>query len=49
MEEVHKKKMFNLWMGNSTATTYFQKLEKEAKLAGLWADECERGTMVKAI
>ncbi len=33
IEEVHKKCMFNLRMGNS-ATTYFQKLEEEAKLAG---------------
>ncbi|PBK71780.1 hypothetical protein ARMSODRAFT_973358 [Armillaria solidipes] len=33
IEEVHEKKMFELWMGNGTATTYFQELEKLAKLA----------------
>lgn len=34
VEEVHKKKMKELKMGSDTATVYFQKLEREASLAG---------------
>ncbi|PBK75376.1 hypothetical protein ARMSODRAFT_1012829 [Armillaria solidipes] len=41
VEEVHEKKMFNLQMGNGTATTYFQELEKLAKLAERCRDEDE--------
>ncbi len=36
-------------MGNGATTTYFQKLEEEAKLAGLQSDEHERGVMVKVV
>ncbi|PBK76311.1 hypothetical protein ARMSODRAFT_969052 [Armillaria solidipes] len=49
MEEVHEKKMFDLQMGNGTATAYFQELEKEAKLVGQRYEEGERGMMVKAV
>ncbi|PBK66593.1 hypothetical protein ARMSODRAFT_1021397 [Armillaria solidipes] len=35
VEEVHEKKMFDLQIGNGSATAYFQKLEKEAKEARL--------------
>ncbi len=35
VEEVHEKRMFDLRMGNGTATAYFQRLEEEAKLVGL--------------
>ncbi|PBK71773.1 hypothetical protein ARMSODRAFT_1016761 [Armillaria solidipes] len=49
VEEVHKKRMFDLWMGNGAANSYFQELEKEAKLAGQRYDEGERGMMVKAV
>ncbi|PBK59594.1 hypothetical protein ARMSODRAFT_1027285 [Armillaria solidipes] len=41
IKEVQEKKMFDLQMGNSTATAYFQKLEKEAKLTGRHHDERE--------
>ncbi|PBK60265.1 hypothetical protein ARMSODRAFT_1026658 [Armillaria solidipes] len=34
IEEVHEKKMFELRIGSGAATTYFQELEKLAKLAG---------------
>ncbi|PBK60093.1 hypothetical protein ARMSODRAFT_1026873 [Armillaria solidipes] len=40
--------MFKLRMGNSAATTYFQELEKLAKLMGWRRDEGERGVLVKA-
>ncbi len=33
IEEVHEKRMNELCMGNDPATTYFQKLEVEVKLA----------------
>ncbi len=49
IEEVHKKCMFDLCMGNSTTTTYFQKLEEEAKLAGRWGDKSECRVMVRAV
>ncbi|SJL16834.1 uncharacterized protein ARMOST_20363 [Armillaria ostoyae] len=47
IEEVYEKRMFDLWMGNMAATLYFQKLEEEAKLAGLWTNEREHRAMVK--
>ncbi|PBK66609.1 hypothetical protein ARMSODRAFT_1021411 [Armillaria solidipes] len=47
--DVHKKKMFNLCMGNNPATAYFQELEVEATKAGRRHDTGERGLMVKAI
>lgn len=34
IEEVHEKHINDLHMGNGAATTYFQKLEEEAKLTG---------------
>ncbi|SJL06741.1 uncharacterized protein ARMOST_10083 [Armillaria ostoyae] len=49
IEEVHKKKMFNLQMGNGAATTYFQELERLAKLAGRSYDQGERGVIIKAV
>ncbi|PBK73738.1 hypothetical protein ARMSODRAFT_972125 [Armillaria solidipes] len=49
IEEVHEKKMYNLWMGNGSTTTYFQEVEREAKLAGLHTDERECRAMVKAV
>ncbi|SJL18927.1 uncharacterized protein ARMOST_22529 [Armillaria ostoyae] len=49
VEEVHEKKMFELRMENGAATTYFQELEKLAKLAGQQRDEGERGVLVKAV
>ncbi|PBK64750.1 hypothetical protein ARMSODRAFT_978977 [Armillaria solidipes] len=47
--EVHKKKMFELRMGNGAATTYFQELEVEVTKAGRRHDTGERGLMVKAV
>lgn len=41
--------MFELKMGSNLATTYFQKLEQEAKLAGQRDDEGEHDTMVRAV
>ncbi len=35
VKEVHKKKMFDLQIGNGATTTYFQRLKEEAKLVGL--------------
>ncbi|PBK74574.1 hypothetical protein ARMSODRAFT_1013578 [Armillaria solidipes] len=49
VEEVHEKKMFDLDMGNGPATTYFQELEKEAKLTHQQYNEGEQGLMVKAV
>ncbi|SJL10769.1 uncharacterized protein ARMOST_14163 [Armillaria ostoyae] len=49
IEEVHEKKMFNLRMGNRPAMTYFQELEKEAKLVGQQDGDNERGVMIKAV
>ncbi|PBK63587.1 hypothetical protein ARMSODRAFT_1023789 [Armillaria solidipes] len=49
IEEVHEKRMFDLWMGKGPAVTYFQKLEIEVKKAGRWGDDQARGLMVKAI
>ncbi len=42
VEEVHKKQMNKLCMGNRPATVYFQELEKEAKLAGRRGDKSEQ-------
>ena len=41
IEQVHEKCMFKLWMSNNPTTTFFQKLEIQAKLVGLWHDEEE--------
>ncbi len=48
VEEVHEKKMGELKM-TGTATQFFQKLEREAKLAALLHDTGPRGTMVRAV
>ena len=42
IEEQHEKAMYNLHMGNGPATTFFTKLEQEAKLAGLRDKEEEK-------
>ncbi len=49
IEKVHEKKMKELKMGTDAATIYFQKLEREAKLAGRWDDTNPQGAMVMAI
>ncbi len=49
IEEVHEKHMYDLHMKNNPVTTYFQRLEEEAKLAGLRSDEREWGPLVKAV
>ncbi len=48
VEEVHEKKMGELKM-TGTATQFFQKLEREAKLAALLHDTGPRGSMVRAV
>ncbi len=48
-EEEHEKKMKNMKMAGDPATVFFQKLEREAKLAGRRDDTERRGTMVAAV
>ncbi len=48
IKEVHKKHMYELCM-MGPATVYFQKLKEEAKLAGRWGNESDRGAMVRAV
>ncbi len=48
VEEVHEKKIGELKM-TGTATHFFQRLEREAKLAALLHDTGPRGTMVCAV
>ncbi len=48
-EEQHKKTMRNMKVGGDLATVFFQKLEREAKLAGRRDDTDRRGTMVAAV
>ncbi len=48
-EEQHKKTMKNMKMGGDPATVFFQKLEREAKLAGRRDDTDRHGTMVTAV
>ncbi len=48
MEEVHEKRMGELKM-TGTAVQFFQKLEREAKLAALLHDTGPRGSMVRAV
>ncbi len=48
VEEVHEKRMGELKM-TGTATHFFQRLEREAKLAALLHDTGPRGTMVRAV
>ncbi len=48
VEEVHEKRMGELKM-TGTATHFFQRLEREAKLATLLHDTGPRGTMVRAV
>ena len=40
--------MYNLRMGNGPATTFFTKLEQEAKLAGLHDKEEEKDHLTRA-
>ncbi len=49
IEEVHEKRMGELRMGSDPAHIYFQRLEREAKLANRWVDESDRGALVQAI
>ncbi len=49
MMETHKKNMRELKMGSDHATVFFQKLEREAKLAGRQEDTDVRGMMVTAV
>ncbi len=48
VEEIHEKRMGELKM-TGTAVQFFQKLEREAKLAALLHDTGPRGTMVRAV
>ncbi|SJL16884.1 uncharacterized protein ARMOST_20414 [Armillaria ostoyae] len=48
-EELHEKRMFDLWMGKGPAISYFQELEMEAKKANRCSDVDARGLMVKAV
>ncbi len=48
VEEVHEKRMGELKM-TGTAVQFFQKLEREAKLAALLHDTGPRGSMVRAV
>ncbi len=48
-EEQHEKTMKSMKMGSDPATVFFQKLEREAKLAGRRDDTDRRGTMVAAV
>ncbi len=48
-EEEHEKKMKTMKMAGDPATVFFQKLEREAKLAGRRDDTEQHGTMVTAV
>ncbi len=48
VEEVHEKRMGELKM-TGTAVQFFQKVEREAKLAALLHDTGPRGSMVRAV
>ncbi len=48
-EEQHEKTMKNMKMGSNPATVFFQKLEREAKLAGRRHDTDRQGTMVATV
>ncbi len=48
-EEEHEKRMKNMKMGSNPATVFFQRLEREAKLAGRCHDTDRRSTMVAAV
>ncbi|SJL04216.1 uncharacterized protein ARMOST_07577 [Armillaria ostoyae] len=48
-EEVQEKKMFDLRMATGNATSYFQELEKLAKLTRRLHKQEEKGLMVKAV
>ncbi len=48
-EEMHETKMKTMKMAGDLATVFFQKLEREAKLAGRRDDTDCRGTMVAAV
>ncbi len=48
-EEQHERTMKTMKMGSDPATVFFQKLEREAKLAGRRHDTDRRGTMVAAV
>ncbi len=48
-EEQHEKTMKTMKMGSDPATVFFQKLEREAKLAGRRDNTDRRGTMVAAV
>ncbi len=47
--EMHEKNMREMKMGSDHATVFFQKLEREAKLAGQREDTDARGIMVATI
>ncbi len=47
--EMHEKNMREMKMGSDHATVFFQKLEREAKLAGRRGDTDARGMMVAAV
>ncbi len=48
IEEVHEKRMKELKMGTDPTTVFFQKLEREAKLARRWDDTDACRAMVNA-
>ncbi len=48
-KEDHERKMKTMKMAGDPATVFFQKLEREAKLAGRHDDTGRRGTMVAAV
>ncbi len=48
-EEEHKKRMKTMKMAGDPATVFFQKLEREAKLAGRRDDTGRRGMMVATV
>ncbi len=47
--ELHEKNMKEMKMGSDHATVFFQRLEREAKLAGRRDDTDARGAMVAAV
>ncbi len=47
--ELNEKKMREMKMGAEPTTIFFQKLEREAKLAGRQNNTDARGTMVAAV
>ncbi len=49
VEEEHEKRLKNMKMGGDPATIFFQKLEREAKLAGRRDDMGRCRTMVAAV